>query len=87
MNCSRNTSRKRHILGENGLLKELTKAVIERCLESELDMHLGYLKHGRKGSALGNVRNRHSQKTLKGEQGHVTSKCLVIGKPALNHNE
>ena len=32
MNCSRNTSRKRHILGEIGLLKELTKAVIERCL-------------------------------------------------------
>jgi putative transposase len=59
------------ILGEGGLLKELTKAVIERCLETELDMHLGYLKHGRKGNANGNVRNGHSQKTLKGEQGHV----------------
>ena len=29
------------ILGEGGLLKELTKAVIERCLETELDSHLG----------------------------------------------
>ncbi len=28
------------ILGEEGLLKELTKAVIERCLETELDSHL-----------------------------------------------
>ena len=59
------------ILAEGGLLKELTKAVIERCLETELDTHLGYPKHGRKGNALGNMRNGHSQKTLKGEQGHV----------------
>jgi Transposase, Mutator family len=59
------------ILGEGGLLKELTKAVIERCLETELDIHLGYPKHGRKGSALGNTRNGSSPKTLKGEQGHV----------------
>ncbi len=59
------------ILGEEGLLKELTKAVIERCLETELDSHLGYPKQARKGSATGNMRNGHSQKTLKGEQGHV----------------
>jgi len=59
------------MLGEGGLLKELTKAVIERCLEAELDTHLGYPKYGRKGNAVGNTRNGHSQKTLKGEQGHV----------------
>src|SRR5258708_123048 len=59
------------ILGEEGLLKELTKAVIERCLETELDTHLGYPKHVRKGNASGNMRNGQSQKTLKGEQGHV----------------
>ena len=59
------------ILGEGGLLKELTKAVIERCLETELDAHLGYPKHGRKGNANGNTRNGSSPKTLKGEQGHV----------------
>jgi len=46
-------------------------AVIERCLENELDTHLGYPRHGRKGSALGNTRNGSSQKTLTGEQGHV----------------
>jgi transposase-like protein len=28
------------VLGEGGLLKELTKAVLERCLETELDTHL-----------------------------------------------
>ena len=59
------------ILGEGGLLKELTKAVVERCLETELDTHLGYPKHGRQGNATGNSRNGHSQKTLKGEQGHI----------------
>jgi hypothetical protein len=59
------------ILREGGLLKELTKAVIERCLETELDTHLGYQKHGRKGNTTGNTRNGQSQKTLKGEQGHV----------------
>lgn len=59
------------VLGEGGLLKELTKAVLERCLETELDMHLGYPKHRRQGNATGNTRNGHSQKALKGEQGHV----------------
>src|SRR5215472_16263593 len=59
------------IFGEGGLLKHLTKAVIERCLETELETHLGYAKHGRNGNATGNVRNGSSQKTLKGEQGHV----------------
>ena len=59
------------ILGEGGLLKDLTKAVIERCLETELDTHLGYPKYGRKGNASGNRRNGQSQKTLKGEQGHI----------------
>ncbi len=59
------------ILGEGGLLKDLTKAIVERCLETELDIHLGYEKYSRKGNPAGNRRNGHSQKTLKGEQGHV----------------
>lgn len=59
------------ILAEDGLLKQLTKAVIERCLETELDTHLGYPKHARQGNATGNRRNGQSQKTLKGEQGQV----------------
>ena len=61
----------RDILAEGGLLKQLTKAVIERCLETELDTHLGYARHVRAGTATGNRRNGHSQKTLKGEQGPV----------------
>lgn len=59
------------VLAEDGLLKQLTKAVIERCLETELDTHLGYAKHKRHGHAEGNTRNGTSQKTVKGEQGHI----------------
>ena len=59
------------ILAEDGLLKQLTKAVIERCLETELDTHLGYPKHARQGNTTGNRRNGQSPKTLKGEQGQV----------------
>jgi putative transposase len=59
------------ILAEDGLLKQLTKAVIERCLETELETHLGYPKHARQGNETGNRRNGRSQKTLKGEQGQI----------------
>src|SRR5579871_44206 len=61
----------RDILAENGLLKQLSKAVIERCLETELEEHLGYPKHGRQGNEKGNKRNGQSKKTLIGEQGPV----------------
>ena len=37
------------IVGENGLLKQLTKALIERAMEAELTTHLGYEKHSREG--------------------------------------
>ena len=60
------------ILAEGGLLKELRhRRDLTREQETELDTHLGYPKYGRKGNANGNLRNGHSQKTLKGEQGHV----------------
>jgi putative transposase len=32
------------LLGEGGLLKDLAKAIVERCLETELDTNLGYAK-------------------------------------------
>jgi putative transposase len=33
------------IIGENGLLKELTKAILERTLTAGMTDHLGYEKH------------------------------------------
>jgi transposase-like protein len=38
------------ITGSNGLLKQLTKAIIERALESELTHELGYFKHSTSGN-------------------------------------
>ncbi len=57
------------ILGKGGLLKQLTKAILERALEGELTAHLGYEKHDVQGINSGNSRNGHSEKTLKGEGG------------------
>lgn len=59
------------IIGENGLLKELTKAILERALAAELTDHLGYEKHDPAGHRRGNTRNGKSQKTLKGEFGEL----------------
>jgi putative transposase len=62
----------REILSSNGLLKQLTKAIIERCLQTEMETHLGYAKYGqRPDAAAGNSRNGSSRKKLKGEQGEV----------------
>jgi putative transposase len=57
------------VLGENGLLKQLTKAVLERAMAAELTHHLGYEKHDTAGHNTGNSRNGKSRKTLKGEFG------------------
>jgi len=55
------------IVGENGLLKQLTKAIVERALHAELTTHLGYEKHSAEGNAEGNTRNGTSSKRLKGD--------------------
>jgi len=57
------------IAGENGLLKQLTKAILERALAAELTTHLGYEKHAVAGHHSGNSRNGASQKRLKGDFG------------------
>jgi hypothetical protein len=33
------------LIGEQGLLKQLTKALVERAMHAELTHHLGYEKH------------------------------------------
>ena len=57
------------VIGESGLLKQLTKAVLERALQAELSTHLGYEKHAPEGRNGGNSRNGSSRKRLKGEFG------------------
>ena len=59
------------VFGENGIFKELVKAISERALQSELTTHLGYKKHEAKGKNSGNSRNGTSAKTVKGEFGET----------------
>src|SRR5437867_3457668 len=59
------------IIGENGLLKQLTKALLERAMQAELTEHLGYEKHDPAGNNSGNSRNGATAKTLKGDFGEL----------------
>lgn len=59
------------LIGETGLLKQLTKALLERALETELTNHLGHEKHGSITTQNGNTRNGKSAKTIKGEFGNL----------------
>lgn len=59
------------IAGETGLLKQLTKAILERALAAELTSHLGYQKHDPAGNNSGNSRNGKSKKTIKGDFGEM----------------
>jgi len=57
------------LLGEHGLLKQLTKRMVERALEAEMTEHLGYEPHDAEGRGSGNSRNGKSKKTVQSEAG------------------
>ena len=57
--------------GANGLLDQLSKALLERALQGEMTHHLGYEKHDPAGHNSGNSRNGTSPKTIKGKRGQV----------------
>jgi len=59
------------IIGENGLLQQLTKAVLQRALQAEMTLHLGHEKHAVVSNKEGNARNGTSLKTIKGEFGNM----------------
>jgi putative transposase len=58
------------LTGRDGLLKQLTKTVLEAALDEELTEHLGHEKHA--PASAGNVRNGTRAKTVLTEaSGHV----------------
>lgn len=59
------------LLGEGGILKQLTKALVERCLEAEMKTHLEAQETQPSPSKPANRRNGHSKKTIKGEFGEA----------------
>ena len=74
------------LLGENGLLRAMTKAVLERGLAEELTEHLGYEPHERAGSA--NARNGSTPKRLQTflETGELDSAYAPLGLPRFRVN-
>lgn len=52
------------LTGPDGLLKQLTKSVLEAALDEELSEHLGYDKHDPVGRNRGNSRNGTRSKTV-----------------------
>src|SRR5215472_6710041 len=59
------------LLGPDGLLSQVTKAVLERALAEEMTGHLGYEKHDPAGRGSGNSRNGMTPKTVLTDIGAV----------------
>lgn len=59
------------LLGPDGLLSQVTKAVLERALAEEMSGHLGYEKHDPAGRGSGNSRNGVTGKTVLTDIGAV----------------
>jgi putative transposase len=67
----KNYKKPEDLIGESGLLKQLTKALVERAMKAELTDHLGYTKHDPAGKKSGNAQNGNSKKTINGEFGNL----------------
>jgi transposase-like protein len=52
------------LTGPDGLLKALTKTVVETALDEEMSEHLGYDKHAVEGRNRENSRNGKRSKTI-----------------------
>lgn len=59
------------LIGKDGILKQLTKRLVERAMEAELTHHLGYAKYRPEGKNTGNSRNGTSSKTIRGDFGEI----------------
>ena len=57
------------LIGEGGILKELTKALVERCLNAEIEHHME--QEETNSESRKNRRNGYSPKTIKGTFGEA----------------
>ena len=55
----------------SALSRRLVKLTVETALNAEIEDHLGYSKHSPDGHNSGNSRNGYTNKTLKGDFGHI----------------
>ena len=59
------------IMGQGGLVKDLTRRLVERVLEGEMTAHLGYEKHAQAGRDGGNSRNGKTGKRVKTDSAEM----------------
>ena len=52
------------LFGQNGLVKTLTSRILNKVLNAEMDVHLGYKKYSNDGDHSGNSRNGYSKKKI-----------------------
>lgn len=72
------------LLGGNGIMKQLTKALLERVMQAEMTEHLGYPPNSSTGINTGNSRNGSYKKKLKGDFGEKTLLFPVTATQLLN---
>lgn len=66
-----NAKSQEDIFGKDGILKDLSKQLVERILQTEMTHHLGYEKHSAEGHNSGNSRNGKTRKTVKTGSGAI----------------
>jgi len=52
------------VVGQDGIIKQLTGRILQRALDAEMTEHLGYEKNSNAGDNSGNSRNGHTEKTV-----------------------
>jgi putative transposase len=67
----KNYSKPEDMFGPEGIVKSLSKAMIERVMKGEMTHHLGYEKSSPVGKNTGNSRNGNSKKTILTDQGKI----------------
>ena len=74
------------LTGPDGLLKQLTKTVLETALNEEMTAHLGYEKHDPPGAGTDNIRNgtRAKNGVDRAPPALWSSRCHETGPRHLN---
>ena len=72
------------LIGENGLLKQLTKRLVERALKAEMTEHLGHTKNASVANAAGNAPTAKAKRLSKATLANYPSTFPVTAIPALS---
>ncbi len=81
-----NCQKPEDLIGENGLLRQLTKLLVEKALDTDLTHHLGHDRHEAVANVGGSTHNGKSKNPLKGEYGHRPFKYPGTAMAALSPN-